>query len=97
MKELDDDSTRFYHPNLDGIPISHSILPTLILLKENHANQMVNSFPLMLRLSPHLPSPTTIGLHLNRVLGSNLQRSCIRKHLSQTTSSTNFSASGVQH
>lgn len=97
VREFDDNSTRSYHPNLDGrseflLHFAGSNLP-----KENHANQMENSFLPTPRLFPHSQSPTTIGLRLNRVLDSNLRKSYITRPLSRTASLTSFSVYGVLH
>ena len=95
VRELDDNSTRFYHPNLDGRSKFLFDFSGSNLSKENHADRMESFSPMAPHLFSHSLSPTTIGLHSNRVLDLNSLRSYTAKPLSRMTLLTNFSASGV--
>ena len=97
LKDFDNNTTRLYHPNLDG-GFNFSFCPTSSdLPKGNHVDQMESSFP----LAPHSPlrcrNLMMIGLPLHHAPASNSQKFCTAKPLSQMKPLMNFSVSGLLH
>ena len=82
VRELNENSTHFYHPDLDSRSKFLFSFASPNLLKENHADRTESSSPMTPHLFSHSLNPTMIGLRLNRVLGSNLLRSYTAKPLS---------------
>lgn len=97
LGELRGNSYRIYHAKLDGMPSFSSSLTSSNPLKGNHVAEMGSFFPLEHHQLPHPQSLPTIGLHLYRVLDSNLPRFCIQRQQFQTTISTDSLTSGLLH
>lgn len=88
---------RVYHPTFNGMLNFFPDSPILTSLKENHVVETESfSHPEHHQL-PHPQNPMTIGPPLHHALGLNLQKSSTPRRHSQTTLSTDSSASGVPH
>lgn len=92
--ELRDDSSRVYHPSLDGMFSSSSSSTSSNPLKGDRVAQMESFFHLDRFQLPHPQGLRTIGPRLYRAPDLKSRNSCIQRHLSQTTLSTIFSTSG---
>lgn len=96
--ELHNNFQRVYHPLFDGtIILSSNDLMRSDCPKGNHAAKMESSFHPDHHQLPHPRSQKTIGPPSYRVPGLSSLKYCTPQHHSQTTLSTDSSASGVPH